>query len=141
MVDISKIDKQKIEKYEEEIWEDFWKKKGYNAPYKSQYYEVSEKNIRLGYFNVIFDCGVAHIANIILEEKARGKGAGHKIIQFIIDEAKNKKCHKIRLETQKNILPNAYHLYTKFGFKEEFTLKNDYLREDWVTLSLYLDEK
>lgn len=143
MVKITKIKTDKIQKYETKIWKKFWNKKGYKDPFKSQYYEVKEKNKRIGYFNVIYDCYVAYISSIILSEDSRGKGFGHKIMEFIEKEAIKRKCHKMRLETQKDLLPDAYHLYTKFGFIEEGILKNDYHNKDWVVLSkfIHLDDK
>ena len=138
MVDFIEVKREKIELYEREIWKKFWIKKGYDPIYKELHYEIINEKERCGYINIIFDCGVAHITSIILDEKFRGKGIGHKVMEFIDDQANKNHCHKIRLETQKDLLPNAYHLYRKFGFQEESMLKNDFLGKDWVILSKFI---
>lgn len=138
MVKIVQTKLSLINRFTARIWNTFWRKKGLNSVYVKKFYIIKEKNKKIGYIKIIFDSGVAHVNDIIIIKNMRGKGIGHKIMGFIDKEAIKKKCHKIRLETQKDLLPNAYHLYTKFGFKEEAVLKKDYFKKDWVVLSKYL---
>ena len=52
-----------------------------------------------------------------MEESARGKGVGKKLVEAVAEMAKQKNCGKITLEVRKDNL-NARDLYKHEGFTE-----------------------
>lgn len=55
-----------------------------------------------------------HIENVVVDEKQRGKGVGKKIVDFLLDRAKERNCYKVILNCkEKNI-----------SFYEECGMKN-----------------
>ncbi len=60
---------------------------------------------------------IYELNKMAVKKDLRGKGIGHKLIQFIIDFAKNKKFKSVILYSN-TVLKNSIHLYNKFGFKE-----------------------
>ena len=132
--------KEDMAEYEKEIWNKFWSKKGLKPNYKEVKYKITENSKHIGYISVIFHAAVLYVKEIILEEEYRGGKRGHNIMEFIINQAKDHKCHKIRLETSPEFMPNAFHLYKKYGFSEETRLKNDWFNKEWIIMSKYLDD-
>lgn len=55
-----------------------------------------------------------HIENVVMDEKHRKKGIGLKIIEYLIEKAKEKNCYKVILNCKKNNIP----FYEKTGLKE-----------------------
>lgn len=57
----------------------------------------------------------AHIENVVIDEKHRGKGIGKKILGHLVEKAKERNCYKIILHCKKDsILP----FYKKCGLRE-----------------------
>lgn len=59
---------------------------------------------------------VAHIEDLVVDKKIKGKGIGSKLIQHCIEKANNFNCYKIILNCNKNLL--------------EFYEKNGFLKKD-----------
>lgn len=59
---------------------------------------------------------VLYIDDLITDSKARGKGHGGKILQWLIEEAKLTRCHQVHLDSgpQRH---NAHRLYLNHGLK------------------------
>ena len=57
---------------------------------------------------------VAHIEDVIVSKKYRGKKYGKKLIDYLVDKAKKKKCYKIILNCDKNVKE----FYKKSNFNE-----------------------
>ncbi len=57
---------------------------------------------------------VAHIENIVVDSAHRKEGVGRKIIDFLVEKAKEKGAYKIILACKKENIP----FYEKSGFKE-----------------------
>ena len=131
--------KEDMSKYEKHIWKKFWLKKGLKTVFKEVKYKITEENKQIGYVSVMLDAGVLYVKEIIIEEEYRGSKKGHNIMDFLDNLAKENNCHKIRLETSPEFMPNAYHLYQKYGFREETRLKNDWFNKDWKIMSKFID--
>lgn len=58
----------------------------------------------------------ALLENVYVEMEHRGKGIGKKLINLLIEEAKNRGCYKL-LATSRRTKPEVHALYEKFGFK------------------------
>jgi len=54
----------------------------------------------------------AYIGNMFTYPAHRGKGLGTKILQLLVDEAREADCHEVLLDTRKEARP----LYERFGF-------------------------
>jgi len=73
---------------------------------------------------------IYELNKMAVKKDLRGKGIGHKLIQFIIDFAKNKKFKSVILYSN-TVLKNSIHLYNKFGFKEiDSEGSTPYIRSD-----------
>ncbi len=64
------------------------------------------------------DDGVCEMKRLYLAEAARGKGIGNKLIELIIQDAKDIGYKKMRLDTIKEKMPKAVSLYKSHGFRE-----------------------
>jgi ribosomal protein S18 acetylase RimI-like enzyme len=132
---------EKIERFTDRIWNKFFRSKGLRTDSKLIIYEICSGKVKIGYFEILLLGRVFYVRELIIDEKHRGKGFGKEILSKIESMAKRHDCHKIRLETSKELMPEAYALYKKFGFSEETTLKNDYFNKDWVILSKFIVNK
>ena len=56
----------------------------------------------------------AHIENVVVHKEHRKKGIGKKLINHLIQEAKNKKCYKVILNCKKENIP----FYNNCNLKE-----------------------
>lgn len=58
---------------------------------------------------------VAHIEDVVVDVKSRGKNYGKEIVYFLINKAKQYDCYKAILDTNKDNVP----FYKKCGFVEK----------------------
>lgn len=58
---------------------------------------------------------VAHIEDIVINKNKRGSGLGFKIINYLVDIAKEKNCYKVILNCSEENVP----FYEKCGFKQK----------------------
>lgn len=130
--------KENIDEYEKNIWKNFWKKHNLDGEFKITIYKLVENNQMIGYIRTSYFAGVLHIKEIIIEEKYRGNKRGHQVLEYLDNLAKELKCHKLRLETSSEFMPNAFYLYKKFGYKEETKYINDMFKKDWSVMTKFL---
>ena len=62
--------------------------------------------------------GICEMKRLYLNEELRGMGLGKKLVELIINDAKQIGYLKMRLDTIKEKMPKAVDLYYKFGFIE-----------------------
>lgn len=130
--------KENIDVYEKEIWTKFWTKLNLQGNFKESNYKLIENNEMIGYVSTTYFAGVLHIREIIIDDEHRGNKRGHKILEFIDNLAKELNCHKLKLETSEEFMPNAYYLYRKFGYKKETTFVNDLFNRDWSIMTKFI---
>jgi len=65
----------------------------------------------------------AFIEDVAVREKCRGRGIGAKLIEHLIEEAKNSGCYKIVL----TCFPERVDFYERCGFKQESIAMRYYL--------------
>lgn len=68
----------------------------------------------------------AYLMNIYVREAFRKHGIAHKIVSWLVDEAKNQRCGKIYLETTAEGKP----VYTSLGFHDMPDMMKYYDTED-----------
>lgn len=87
-------------------------------------YSFFIKNDIVGYGAIVYETKIrggrmAHIEDIVVSQHYRGKGIGKKIIDFLINDAKQKLCYKISLSCKANNIL----FYEKCGFVSDgFTM-------------------
>ena len=66
-----------------------------------------------------------HIENVVVDKQQQGKGIGKKIINHLIEIAKQKNCYKVILNCEKHNIP----FYEKSGMKEtgEVEMRLDFI--------------
>ena len=62
--------------------------------------------------------GICEMKRLYLNESARGKGIGNKLIKMIIQDAMDIGYNTMRLDTIKEKMPKAVSLYESHGFRE-----------------------
>ncbi len=60
--------------------------------------------------------GICEMKRLYLREELRGKGIGRKLVEKIINDAKEIGYEKMRLDTIKEKMPNAVDMYERYGF-------------------------
>lgn len=88
---------------------------------------------------VVFETnlGVATIDVVTVKLSERGQNVGRELIRFVIDQAKKKECHVIKLET--GVSWKARLMYEKLGFKIRAVLPNYYGNQEYVLMDMKLD--
>jgi len=56
---------------------------------------------------------VGHIEDVVVDKKYQGRKIGEKIIVYLLEQAKNKRCYKTILDCSDDVKP----FYEKLGFK------------------------
>lgn len=81
--------------------------------------------------------GEAHILNIAVNPKYRGRGVAARLLSMMLQIMKRKMVYEVFLEVR---VSNdvARGLYKKFGFREAFVRKNYYGDEDAIVMILDL---
>ncbi|MBN1503358.1 GNAT family N-acetyltransferase [Candidatus Woesearchaeota archaeon] len=138
---IKEVEKSLIEEFSKGLWREFADESGMLLDEESFCFVVHNKDEEIGYLHIKVTLGVAYLEDMILKSEFRNKKIGHQMMEFFENFAENKGCHKMRIKTCPETNQAAYHLYKKFGFKQEAILKNDYFNKDWVILSKYTKHK
>jgi len=83
--------------------------------------EEDGKVMGWGYLYVIFQDRHKEpyglMENVYIESEFRSRGLGGKLVQLLVDEAKERGCYKI-IGTSKKIKPEVHSFYKKLGFSE-----------------------
>lgn len=101
-------------------YDEFWNEKTLIDEFEnenSEYFVLIEEEKIIGFAGLWFNVDEAHIMNITVKKEYRKKGFGTKLLQFLIERAKekNKKC--ITLEVREDNNP-AILLYEKLNFEK-----------------------
>ncbi len=106
-------------------------------PKKKVIYVARDENKSIiGYGVMETNTGVATIDAIIVKMSERGKGVGKLLVTHLIESAKKKECHVMKLETGMQWPARTF--YEKFGFKIRTVLPNYYLNQEFVLMDLRL---
>ncbi|MEN9604633.1 MAG: hypothetical protein RJB39_318 [Candidatus Parcubacteria bacterium] len=105
---------------------------------KKKYIYVArdEEDAVVGYVVMETNNGVAALDAVIVKLSERGKGIGKVLIGHVIDAARHKECHVIKLETGMHWKARPF--YEKFGFKIRAVLPNYYANQEFVLMDLRL---
>ena len=100
---------------------------------------AKSENSLIGYACGWFAADEFHLANLAVAPGFRGRGAGKKLLQKIIDAVKSENTNCLILEVRHRNLP-AIRLYEKFGFKPVARRRGYYrdTEEDAVLMELKL---
>lgn len=91
------------------------------------YYKVflaEEVGIAVGCFSLIILDNLGHhysklaiVESVLVSEKCRGKGIGGKMMEYAMEKAKEEKCYKLMLSSNKK-RTEAHEFYEKHGFTQ-----------------------
>lgn len=82
----------------------------------SRYFLYEEKGVICGYISFWYVINEAQITNIAVDKGKRGMGIGSKLMEYLVEFAKEEEMMGITLEVStKN--EAAFNLYKKFGFE------------------------
>lgn len=100
-------------------FDDFWTydvlQEELNNP-NSEYFVAKLENNILGFAGIWKAVDDVHITDIVVKKSNRQTGIGSKLLEKLIQTAKNKNFKAITLEVNEHNLP-AINLYLKYGFK------------------------
>lgn len=68
-------------------------------------------------FNSLHDTPFGLMEDVFVEEEYRGRGFGKKLVENVIEKAKEEKCYKL-LATSRHERLKVHELYKNLGFKE-----------------------
>ncbi len=133
---------KQIEENIEEEFDKFWNKEVLKSeldnPASSYIVALDENKNVVGYAGIWQPLEEAHITNIVTKKDKRQNKIGTKMIEKLIDMAKDRKLSDITLEVNINNLP-AINLYKKYQFKEVGLRKKYYNNiDDAIIMTLEL---
>ncbi len=133
---------KQIEENIEEKFDKFWNKEVLKSeldnPASSYIVALDENKNVVGYAGIWQPLEEAHITNIVTKKDKRQNKIGTKMIEKLIDMAKERKLSDITLEVNINNLP-AINLYKKYQFKEVGLRKKYYNNiDDAIIMTLEL---
>lgn len=133
---------KQIEENIEEEFDKFWNKEvlkdELDNPASSYIVALDENKNVVGYAGIWQPLEEAHITNIVTKKDKRQNKIGTKMIEKLIDMAKERKLNDITLEVNINNLP-AINLYKKYQFKEVGLRKKYYNNiDDAIIMTLEL---
>ena len=133
---------KQIEENIEEEFDKFWNKEVLKSeldnPASSNIVALDENKNVVGYAGIWQPLEEAHITNIVTKKDKRQNKIGTKMIEKLIDMAKERKLSDITLEVNINNLP-AINLYKKYQFKEVGLRKKYYNNiDDAIIMTLEL---
>ncbi len=141
-----KIEEMKLEhldKIKERLsidFDEFWNanvlKSELENPASTYIVAIDDNNIIVGYAGIWQPIDEAHITNIVTRKENRRKKIGTKMLEKLIEIAKQRKLKSITLEVNVNNIP-AIHLYKKYQFKQEGIRKKYYNNCDDALIMTY----
>lgn len=140
---MTKQDVQEVTRIEQSLLECPWTTKIFEECLKYYYcfivQESEEKTEIIGYAILAIIIDESHLLNLAIKKQNQKKGLGQKLMQHLLEFAKNKKTNIMFLEVRKSNLP-AKRLYNKLGFSQLGVRKDYYLtsngnKEDAFVLS------
>lgn len=137
---IIKTNEKDIAEYDKKTWYDASKELyGENVNWVEQSFAFKAvlDNQIVGTCVGKFEGGVIFISTLIVSDNLRGKGVGKKLLNHIIEWAKQFKPHLVFLYTRGDW--DSYEFYKHLGFKEVGELKNLYLKKDFVIMAKDID--
>ncbi len=105
-------------------------------PRRKFLYLARQDNQISGYIVMETNMGVATIEVVIVKMSERGQGIGKMLIKHVIEEARRKDCHVIKLET--GVSWQARLVYEKMGFHIRAVLPNYYGNQEYVLMDMKL---
>ena len=113
-------------------FDDFWTydvlQEELNNP-NSEYFVAKLENNILGFAGIWKSVDDVHITDIVVKKILRKSGIGSKLLEKLIQTAKDENFKAITLEVSENNLP-AINLYLKYGFKKVGFRKKYYNHKD-----------
>ena len=113
-------------------FDDFWTydvlQEELNNP-NSEYFVAKLENNILGFAGIWKAVDDVHITDIVVKKSNRQTGIGSKLLEKLIQTAKNQNFKAITLEVNEHNLP-AINLYLKYGFKNVGFRKKYYKNKD-----------
>lgn len=91
----------------------------------SEYFVMVDENNILGFAGLWFNIDEAHVMNIAVKSEFRRNSYGTRLLEFLINIAKNKNRKCITLEVREDNFP-AINLYKKMNFTKEGIRKRYY---------------
>ena len=129
----SKRKSKQIKAFSKRVWEDA-NKEHYGENISFDNHEIvliaRKNNIIVGMLSARLGNGVVYIRELLVDYSYQGKGIGKTLFHQIEEIAKEKKYHKIYLETGKGWKAEKFYLAN--GFEKTTELKNHYHNKDFV---------
>lgn len=90
-----------------------------------------------GLLKMVITAGVTHIEDLLVSHEHRREGIGKALVEHAEKISKQKKVHKIHLDTGKNW--DAEKVYLSLGYVKTGELKNHFLGYDYVLFEKFLE--
>lgn len=131
---------EKIKENLKEDFDEFWNenvlKSELENPASTYIVAVDEQNSVIGYAGIWQPIDEAHITNIVTKKDKRNNKIGTKMLERLINIAKERKLNDITLEVNVNNII-AINLYKKYNFKEVGRRKRYYNNMDDAIIMTY----
>lgn len=119
---------KRVAELEQEIFPDAWSEKEVESTVSQKHAfcaVVKDEDEIVGYFLCYYVLDEWEIARIAVSARARRKGIGQKLFDYMLNVCREKGVVRILLDVRKSNLP-AIHFYEKNGFATDGIRKNFY---------------
>jgi len=125
---MAESDLEKVLKIERECFSDPWSENAFRSDLKNELASLIvaefEKTI-VGFSNLYIVAGEIQIGNFAVATGFRNRGVGKKLMERVVETAKDNNCGQLILEVRKSNTP-AIDLYKSYGFVETGMRKDYY---------------
>lgn len=128
--------KEKLKENFDEFWNENVLKSELENPASTYIVAIDEQNSVIGYAGIWQPIDEAHITNIVTKKDKRNNKIGTKMLEKLINIAKERKLKEITLEVNVNNII-AINLYKKYNFKEVGRRKRYYNNMDDAIIMTY----
>ena len=128
--------KEKLKENFDEFWNENVLKSELENPASTYIVAVDEQNSVIGYAGIWQPIDEAHITNIVTKKDKRNNKIGTKMLEKLINIAKERNLKEITLEVNVNNII-AINLYKKYNFKEVGRRKRYYNNMDDAIIMTY----
>jgi ribosomal protein S18 acetylase RimI-like enzyme len=129
-ISIKKVKEKEIASFAKREWGTVYKRFGFVPAPRDFFFGIFEDKKLRGYGKMYLMGKVAEVTHLMIQDKFTGKGFGGRLMVYMEEWAKKRKCTRLVLETPA-IFKDTVNFYKKYGFKIISVLPKYFYGRSW----------